>query len=45
MPLIIVVVINESLAAVEPYLVFLMVDVNILVFFLYPKSFDPTLTL
>jgi hypothetical protein len=38
----VVVVINESLdSAVERGLVFLWQDVNILVFYRFPKSFDP----
>ncbi len=42
MPSMIIVVINESLnSAVERGPVFLWHDVNILVFYRFPKSFDP----
>jgi len=42
MPSMVVVVINESLdSAVERSPVFLWQDVNVLIFYCFPKSFDP----
>ena len=46
MPSMVVVVINESLdSAVERRPVFLWQDVNILIFYCFPKPFDPDIVL